>query len=76
MSWLRFEETKDTGKTKIWSIYNSNNGYFLGEVRWYSHWRQYVYNCPGYQANSTIWNVECMRELTDFIEERMAERKK
>jgi hypothetical protein len=76
LSWIRFEEVKDTGKTKIWNIWSEANDSYLGEVRWYSKWRQYVYHCPGYQSAGTLWNVECMKELTDFIEERMAERKK
>lgn len=75
-TWLVFEEVSDTGKTKVWSVWNSQDGSYLGEVRWRGAWRQYVYtNYVQNRALGTVWNVDCMDELTAFIRARMEERR-
>jgi len=72
MTWLNFREVKDTGKTKIWAITNSQNGSYLGTVRWSGPWRQYIYHTDD---QNVIWNNSCMGELIAFIQARMDERK-
>ena len=70
-TWLRFEEESDTGKTKVWSVWNADNGSLLGHVRWRGAWRQYVYDTS--EANyGVVWNPDCMDELTRFIRKQMA----
>ena len=70
--WLAFDEIDDTGKTKIWDIYNSENKSYLGQVRWNGGWRQYVFVPEG----ECIWNPACLDQLTSFIRGQMEARKK
>lgn len=55
-------------KTNVWTV-NSTSGRRLGEIRWYSHWRQYAF----YPAEQTIFNGDCLADLSSFCWERTAE---
>jgi hypothetical protein len=72
MTFLAFTETHDTGKTKVWSVDNSNDGSHLGVVKWHGAWRKYVLltepNC--------IWSPDCLADVAHFIGERMVERRR
>ena len=71
-TWLTFDEVHDTGKTKVWDVYNAENGSKLGSVKWHGAWRQYVYDTS--TANyGVVWNPDCMDELNEFIRARMTE---
>ncbi len=50
-----------SGKTKVWEIVNGR-GTPLGLVSWYAPWRCYVF-CP---ERDTVYNADCMQELSDF----------
>lgn len=70
--WVVFEETlSDTGKTKIWRLFNVENEHFLGEIRWYGGFRKYVF----YPSNDSLYAPSCLREITEFIETEMLKRK-
>lgn len=71
MTFLAFTEIKDTGKTKVWSVDNSNDGSFLGTISWRGGWRKYVLNVEP----QTIWSADCLADVSKFIDARMAERK-
>jgi hypothetical protein len=71
MTYLAFTETFDTGKTKVWSVDNTNDGSHLGEIRWRGGWRKYVLvTCD------TVWSPDCLLDVADFINARMRERAK
>lgn len=42
MTFVAFAEIHDTGKTKMWEVRNSNDGSYLGVIRWHGAWRKYV----------------------------------
>jgi hypothetical protein len=69
--WVYFTETADTGKTKRWDVHAVQGDIYLGEIRWYGGWRQYVF----YPAISTLWNAECLLDVSQFIGEQMVVRK-
>lgn len=69
--YLIFQETSFKGKTKRFNIMSKSSGLSLGRISWYSQWRQYTFN-PGYE---TIWNKDCLKEIQDFLQELMDERK-
>lgn len=71
MTFLAFTETRDTGKTKVWSVDNSNDGSWLGQIKWHGAWRQYVFT----PAARCIWSADCLAEVAAFIDARMNERK-
>ncbi len=63
---LRFEITpKLSGRvTRIWAV---NSGVAtLGEVRWYSHWRRYVFAPNSAAWMELVFDASCLRELADF----------
>ena len=48
----------------------SSNGATLGHIRWYAHWRRYVLE----PASARVWDRECLTDVVEFIDARMAER--
>lgn len=75
-SWLDFVEIKDTGRTKVWAVYNDADRSYLGNVKWHGPWRQYVFtNHVENTSLGSIWNSDCLIELAAFIKDRMQERK-
>lgn len=70
MTYLTFTETADTGKTKVWSVDNSNDGSHLGEVKWHGAWRKYVLHVEP----NCIWSADCLWDVQRFIADRMSER--
>ena len=73
---LKFEQldtskTHPNKKTKVFEIRNEKDT-FLGTVEWKNTWRQYIFTPPAY---TTIWARGCIKELYEFIERLMQERK-
>jgi len=60
----------DTGKTSRWSIHNIRSQAFLGEIKWYSAWRQYCF----FTTMDAVFNDSCMRDILDFIGQLSAAR--
>lgn len=69
--YLRFIETADTGKTKVWDVLSRSRGNRLAVIKWHGPWRQYVM----YPEHPTLWNVGCLSDIQSFITARMAERR-
>ena len=68
---LRFEEKETTGKTKIFNVYSTHSGEWLGFIHWRSGWRCYVMS----YANGIDMSYFCGKEVDDFILELENERK-
>lgn len=60
---LKMKELSDSGKTQIWKILNRNEDDYLGEVKWFSHWRKYVF----FPEISTHYDDECLKEISSFL---------
>lgn len=71
--YLKFveEEIPASRKTKIIGIYSVHSLRKLGEIRWWSPWRQYTF----FPAHATVLNIDCMKTVIAKINELMAERK-
>ncbi|MCK5605824.1 hypothetical protein KAR91_28265 [Candidatus Pacearchaeota archaeon] len=67
---LDFECAKDTGKTKVWEVISTHSGDILGEIKWYWAWRRYVF----FPRTETLYDVDCMRAIADFIAKEMRKR--
>jgi hypothetical protein len=70
---ITFFDKTPSGKTGIWwvwSDYHSERGFVLGEIKWFSHWRKYAF----FPYADTLYEQTCLREIAQFIDERMAER--
>ena len=70
---LEFKEhpIPESRKTKIFHVYSNHDGSELGEIRWESKWRCYVF----YPFTGVIWSWGCLKELTEFIKNLMDIRK-
>lgn len=71
MTFLHYSLVKDTGKTKVWSVDNINDGSHLGLIKWRGGWRKYVLEV----VDPTVWSPDCLRSVADFIDARMEERR-
>lgn len=71
--WLRFhdEPTSPARKTKIVTVISNHDGTAIGQIRWYSQWRQYTFQ----PFKDTIYSDGCLREIQDRIFELAAARR-
>lgn len=69
--YLNYTQLKDTGKTIVVGVGN-NFREKLGIISWYAPWRRYVYN----PMDKTLYDVNCMKDIVEFIEGLMFDRKK
>lgn len=67
---------QDTGpvmpgaRTRLFTVRHRVSNDFLGEVRWYAHWRQYVF-----MPVNAIFDRHCLREIADFCETKTLEQR-
>jgi hypothetical protein len=73
MAHLQFDVIEEKPKTKVYSVISSYDGSNLGQVRWYSYWRCYIFQ-PRTDCE-TVWSDDCLNELQNFIRGLMEERK-
>jgi hypothetical protein len=73
MTFLQFTEISDTGKTKVWKVENSNDGSYLGYVKWYGGWRRYVLSLSVDNVPA-IWSQDCLQDVSNFIKKQMDKR--
>jgi hypothetical protein len=48
-------------KTQEWGV-ESNEGWPLGVINWFSSWRRYVFSPIG----GTVYDTVCLREIAEF----------
>lgn len=68
---IYFELTGHKPKTDVYTCYAKANGSNLGEVKWYSQWRQYCFH----HSDDTWNNGTCLADIKHFIDQLMEERK-
>lgn len=72
--WIRFEQfeqcKRSKRKTAVYFVVNKTYNACLGEVRWYSPWRQYVF-AP---KINTLYARSCLAEIAQFVESLMKAR--
>lgn len=71
--YLAFVDTDqpETKKTKIIAIVSIHHDEAIGEIRWFSRWRQYCF----YPYKETVWNTDCLNDVNEVIRELMLKRK-
>ena len=57
-------------KTKRVGVCSKTKG-LLGEIKWFGRWRQYVF----FPYGGTVFNIDCMKDICEEIEELKEERK-
>ena len=68
--YIHFEKVAETPKTSSWICRSNRSNDDLGMVKWYSPWRQYCFS-----AGYSVYNIECLKDIIDFIQQLMNERK-
>ena len=62
----------DSKKTKVYAVNSKSGKDWLGVIKWYAPWRQYCFlPDPG-----CVFSRGCLKDVEDFIEKLMEERKK
>jgi hypothetical protein len=62
-------------KTLIFHIFNKVTGEFIGKIKWSCGWRQYVSAIETSVGEVMEFGAGCHREVADFIDKLMEERK-
>ena len=72
--WLRFVElaTPPAKVTKVWDVMSKDRVSYLGQVRWYPHWRKYTFYSI---SDAGVFDEACLRDIASFIETRTVEHK-
>jgi hypothetical protein len=66
--YLRFEQIHRPKRvTMTWAVVSQSSSVKLGEIRWHSPWRQYVF----FPSSETLFNIECMVTICDRIQTLM-----
>ena len=60
---IEFKQVPSAGTTSLHQVYNTENGSFLGVIKFYGAWRKYVF-AP--QPN-TIFEPICLGDITNFL---------
>lgn len=72
MGYLRFSSHPSaSGRTTVTEVHSVLRGDMLGEIRWMGRWRQYAF----YPGDGTIWNPDCLAEVSAQIRALMEARK-
>ena len=69
--YLEFNIIEQKSKTKIIAVDSKLHGNTLGIIKWYGAWRQYAF----YPKHGTLFNIECLNDITNKIKELMNERR-
>jgi hypothetical protein len=70
--YLRFSRSPAPArKTMVWFVISQSSDVKLGEIKWHSPWRQYVF----FPAPETLFNTDCLVVIADRIETLMRWRK-
>jgi hypothetical protein len=74
MSWITFIliGQSPSKKTERWRVVpNDHPGSTIGFILWYGPWRKYTFQ----PAGQCVFEQDCLREISDFIEARTREHK-
>ena len=61
--YLEFNTLEQKPKTKVIEIISKRGRERLGIIKWFPGWRQYAF----FPEVDTIFNVECLNDITFFI---------
>lgn len=62
--YLHFVKTEDKPKTSVWSC-RTRTDVELGEVKWFTSWRQYCY----FPLTQAVYSNGCLKDIADFLEQ-------
>lgn len=70
--YITFKLIEEKPKTKVYGVFMKTQNFCLGKIKWYAQWHRYAF----FPASDTIYENICLRDIAEFIEKLMKERKK
>jgi len=70
--WLSIVVLDRTDKTTRYEVRNSENNVLLGIIKWFGAWRKYAF----FPYPDTVFETQCLSDITQFLKDLMEERKK
>lgn len=72
-AYLKFIEVDSSHKkTRHWEVRSVSSNVKLGEIYWYSAWRQYVFH----PSQLSIFNPGCLDQISNFLGGATKERRR
>ena len=70
--WIDFINQESVGKkTDTYFVQNRETRSLIGQVKWYGPFRKYSF----FPLNNTVYEPTCLRDIAEFIDKLMTERK-
>lgn len=69
---LNFNKYKEVSKKTYDIVVLTKDHHILGIIKWRAGWRRYVFE----PESETVFDSSCLKEITNYIDELMSERKK
>lgn len=63
MKYIKIEELGKTNNKIAYIVKNKKGDYPIGEIYFYSTWRQYCF----FPLAHTVYSYECLQDITNFI---------
>lgn len=70
--YLRFRLSGRYPKTEYWVVFSQQSGEIIAHIKWCCPWRQYAM----FPEEETVYSVECLNDISKFIQALMDEHKK
>ena len=72
--WITFVQRRmpENRKTKVFDIIAKDDGFILGQISWWSRWRQYAF----FPNENTVYEKTCLDDIRVFLIDLMLQRKK
>lgn len=70
--YIEMREVVKKPKTSVYAVFNKSHVDLLGYIKWHPPWRQYCF----FPEEETVWNMNCLNDVVDFIKQLMDARKK
>jgi len=61
--YIHFEIIEEKRKTHVWGCFNNRSGKLIGEIKWYSAWRQYCF----FPYTRSLFNDTCLDNVSHFL---------
>lgn len=58
-------------KTEVWRVVAKTGEVPLGQIRWFERWGKYCF----FPSRQTVFDIDCMRDISGKIKELMARKK-
>jgi len=65
-----FHDYSESGKTRIYNVYNTTTNQSIGRIKWAGNFRKYAF----YPENNTFYDAQCLVDISEFLKSEMNRR--